>query len=331
MKTQRKKGLCPPPATTLSCPFYQRILKFRALCFLRQRGTDLRRFALEFSGAAERLGYNDGALKDLFNSVLDEPLYWWRMRELDHLMFGEFVDFLASSPVKEAAVAADVAAMPPEVLVPAPLVVAVETAASPVVAVEAAAPLEAADNAAAPHSRKQRRRKKTSSSLQVSEVVPELTADRGVVLALTKLLALPAPPRLLALPVPSRLLALPVPSWLLALPAPSKVLAPPKLDPPDAALSAHDPSDAAVSAHDPPDAALSAHDPSNAALSAHDPPDAAVSAHDRPDAAVPARYSPEVAMAAPALELCTCPVTARVVVKITIITSRVERWEDYFP
>ncbi|KAL0151423.1 hypothetical protein M9458_053209, partial [Cirrhinus mrigala] len=213
MKTQRKKGLCPPPATTLSCPFYQRILQFRALSFLRQRGTDLRRFALEFSGAAEGLGYNDGALKDFFNSVLDEPLYWWRMRELVHLTFGEFVDFLASPPV-----------------------VAVETAASPVVTVEAAAPLEAADNAAVPHSRKRRRRrrrrKKTSSSLQDSEVVPELTADRGVILALTKLLALPAPPRLLALRAPPKLLALPVPPKLLALPTPSRLLAlptPPKL------------------------------------------------------------------------------------------------------
>ncbi|RXN12963.1 SH3 domain-containing -like protein [Labeo rohita] len=229
-QTQRKKGLCPPPATTLSCPFYQRILQFRPLSFLRQRGTDLRRFALEFSGAAEGLGYNDEALKDLFNSVLDEPLYWWRMRELDHLMFGEFVDFLARSPVKEAAVAADVAAMPPEVLAeeaPAPPVVAVETAASPVVAVEAAAPLEAADNAAAPHSqkRKRRRRKKTSSSLQDSEVVPELTADRGAILALPKLLALPAPPKLLALPAPSRLLALPTPPRLLALPATPRLLA----------------------------------------------------------------------------------------------------------
>ncbi|KAL0195117.1 hypothetical protein M9458_008689, partial [Cirrhinus mrigala] len=112
---------------------------------------------------------------------------------------------------------------------PAPPVVAVETAASPVVAVEAAAPLEASDNAAAPHSRKRRRRrrrrKKTSSSLQDSEVVPELTADRGVVLALTKLLALPALPKLLALPAPPKLLALPVPSRLLALPTPPKLLA----------------------------------------------------------------------------------------------------------
>ncbi len=28
---------------------------------------------MEFSGAAEGLGYNDEALKDLFNSALDEP------------------------------------------------------------------------------------------------------------------------------------------------------------------------------------------------------------------------------------------------------------------
>ncbi len=35
---------------------------------------DVRSFAVEFSGAAEGLGYNDEALKDLFNSALDEPL-----------------------------------------------------------------------------------------------------------------------------------------------------------------------------------------------------------------------------------------------------------------
>ncbi|RXN15775.1 Pol poly [Labeo rohita] len=76
-------------------------------------------------------------------------------------------------------------------VVPSPWVQEDPSPAPLVVAVEAAAPLEAADNAAAPHSWKQRRRrrKKTSSSLQDSEVVPERTADRGVVLALTKLLA----------------------------------------------------------------------------------------------------------------------------------------------
>ncbi len=53
----------------------------------------MRRFAVEFSGAAEGLGYNDAALKDLFNSALDEPLSWWRMRGLDHLNFGQFGTF----------------------------------------------------------------------------------------------------------------------------------------------------------------------------------------------------------------------------------------------
>ncbi len=50
------------------------------------------------------LGYNEAALKDLFNSALDEPLSWWRMRGQNHLTFGEFVEFLARSPTKVAGV-----------------------------------------------------------------------------------------------------------------------------------------------------------------------------------------------------------------------------------
>ncbi len=59
----------------------------------------MRRFALEFSGAAEGLGYNDAALKDLFNSALDEPLSWWRMRGLDHLNFGQICGFFGTFPI----------------------------------------------------------------------------------------------------------------------------------------------------------------------------------------------------------------------------------------
>ncbi len=58
----------------------------------------MRKFALRFSGAVEGLGYNDAALKDLLNSALEEPPNWWRMRGLEHLIFGEFVDFLESAP-----------------------------------------------------------------------------------------------------------------------------------------------------------------------------------------------------------------------------------------
>ncbi len=64
----------------------------------------MRKFALKFSGAAEGLGYNDAALNDLFNSALDEALNWWRMKGLDHLTFGEYVEFLAHSPAKVAGV-----------------------------------------------------------------------------------------------------------------------------------------------------------------------------------------------------------------------------------
>ncbi len=142
MRTQRRKGLHHPPASTLSSPLYQRILQFKALSSLRQQGTDVRRFALEFRGAAEGLGFNDPALKDLFNSALDEPLNWWRMRGLDHLTFGGFGDFLTRSPAMEAAAMVDAAAAP----------VVVDVAATPpdVPAEEAAVPLVVAEKAAAP-------------------------------------------------------------------------------------------------------------------------------------------------------------------------------------
>ncbi len=173
-RTQRRKGLHrPPPASTMSSPLYERILQFKALRSFRQQGTDVRMFAQEFSDAAEGLGFNHAALKDLFNSALDEPLNWWRMRGLEHLSFGEFVGFLARSPAKEAGalpvatddaaappVAVDGAAAPPveavqELVVgqeptePAP-VEAEEDAASPVVADEAAVPSVATVEAAAP-------------------------------------------------------------------------------------------------------------------------------------------------------------------------------------
>ncbi len=99
MRTQQRRGLGRPPPTTMSSPLFQRILQFEALSSCRQQGNNVRRFAVEFSGAAEGLGYNDAALKDLFNSALDEPLSWWRMRGLDHLNFGQFVDSLVRSPI----------------------------------------------------------------------------------------------------------------------------------------------------------------------------------------------------------------------------------------
>ncbi len=87
MRTQQRRGLGRPPPDTISSPLYQRILQYEALSSCRQQGNDVRSFAMEFSGAAEGLGYNDEALKDLFNSALDEPLSWWRMSGLDHLTF----------------------------------------------------------------------------------------------------------------------------------------------------------------------------------------------------------------------------------------------------
>ncbi len=134
MRTQQRRGLGRPPLDTISSPLYQRILQYEALSSCRQQGNDVRSFAVEFSGAAEGLGYNDEALKDLFNSALDEPLSWWRMSGLDHLTFGEFVEALARSPAKVAGV---------------PQVVGDKAAAPPVAADGAAVPLLAAVKAAA--------------------------------------------------------------------------------------------------------------------------------------------------------------------------------------
>ncbi len=134
MRTQQRRGLGRPPPDTISSPLYQRILQYEALSSCRQQGNDVRSFAVEFSGAAEGLGYNDEALKDLFNSALDEPLSWWRMSGLDHLTFGEFVEALARSPAKVAGV---------------PQVVGDKAAAPPVAADGAAVPLMAAVKAAA--------------------------------------------------------------------------------------------------------------------------------------------------------------------------------------
>ncbi len=97
-RTQRRMGSHRPPAPNVRSPLYQHILQFQALISLGQQGIDVRKFALWFSGAVEGLGYNDAALKDLLNSALEEPPNWWRMRSLEHLIFGEFVDFLESAP-----------------------------------------------------------------------------------------------------------------------------------------------------------------------------------------------------------------------------------------
>ncbi len=249
----------PSPASTLSSPLYECILQFRALRCLRQQGTDVRMFAQRFSDAAEGLGFNHAALMDMFNSVLDEPLSWWRMRGLDHLPFGEFVGFLARSPATEAGappvaveeaiqeLAVDQEAVPEPVPVQeptepipleaneaaAPPAVLDEAAAPPVVADGAPAPPVAADEAAASRSqkRRRRRRKKASSTLQGLEAVPELSADQEAVPEPLQLLALPAPPMRLALPAPPKHLTLPAPPKRLALPAPPKRLAlpaPPK-------------------------------------------------------------------------------------------------------
>lgn len=158
MRTQWKKGFCHPPASTLYCPLFDRMLCFKSLSSLRQQGADLREFVTEFSGTAEGLGLNKAILKDLLNYTLDEPLDGWLMRGLELLSFGAFVDLLVRH-------AKDMAT-PPEA--------AEEAAAHPVAAEDAAAPSEAVRSMPPPCLRKRRRRKKASSTPQDPEVIPEL-------------------------------------------------------------------------------------------------------------------------------------------------------------
>lgn len=85
------------PASTTCSPLYQCMLQVATLSSLRQRGSDIREFAIEFRSAAEGLNYNNAALKDLFSYALDEPISTWRRFSMEHLSFEEFVDFLAHS------------------------------------------------------------------------------------------------------------------------------------------------------------------------------------------------------------------------------------------
>jgi hypothetical protein len=191
---------------------------------LRQRGTDVREFACRFGEAAKGLGYNEVALKDLFNLALEKPLEEWWMRGLDCLTFGQFVefvvDFSAAVPAHSAPEAAVPAHSAPEAAMPAhsaleaavPAHSALEAAMPAHSALEAAVPAHGAPEAAVPalyppevaedaaaalRSRKRRRRrKKASSAPQGQEATQELTAGQEA--------ALPAPPKRLALPAPPK-------------------------------------------------------------------------------------------------------------------------------
>ncbi len=97
MRTQRRMGSHQPPASNISSPLYQRILQFQALSSIRQQGTDVR--------AAEGLGYNDAALKDLFKQCpwgapqhMEDEGGWTTWRLVSSW------SFLACSPARAAGV-----------------------------------------------------------------------------------------------------------------------------------------------------------------------------------------------------------------------------------
>jgi len=88
MRIQRNKDLSQPPASPVSCPQYERILRFTALTSLDSG------LALRFNVEAGGLGVNDASLNDLFNYALEKPINFWRMRGLEHLTFEEFISVL---------------------------------------------------------------------------------------------------------------------------------------------------------------------------------------------------------------------------------------------
>ncbi|XDV26364.1 hypothetical protein PO909_030107, partial [Leuciscus waleckii] len=102
-----------PPITPVSCPHYERIMRFSNLASLRQQGTRMKEFALKFSAAAEGLGLGDAALKDLFNYALDEPRSYWTMIGLERLTFEKFLNYVERQGSPPAGEVAD----PPEVAV----------------------------------------------------------------------------------------------------------------------------------------------------------------------------------------------------------------------
>ncbi|KAI2667789.1 Melanoma-associated antigen D1 [Labeo rohita] len=308
MRTQQRKGSHHLPASNVYSPLYQRMLQLEALSSLHQRGTDLREFALEFRSAAEGLGYNDSALKDLFNYALDEPISHWRMLGSEHLSFEGFVEYLVRSGRQSALQREGLShgepfhamATSPELLhrmaaSPKPLCTMAATPDSPVITSPTPKASAITDTVSVfPGT--------MSVSYEAIKVGPRLWR-------LTSSLAdPPLSPLVQEDPTPVPAHAHCVHEAAVSAHDPPDA-AEPAHNPPDAAVSAHDSPDAAEPAHNPPEVAVSAHDPSDAAgSSAHcvheaavstpDPPDAAVSAHDSPDAAEPTHNPPEVAVSA---------------------------------
>ena len=68
--------------------------RLRNLTTLRQRGREVGDLAQAFWTMAVGLGYNDEALKDLFNDCLDDPLPRWEMKGLEILDFWGFTKYL---------------------------------------------------------------------------------------------------------------------------------------------------------------------------------------------------------------------------------------------
>ncbi|XP_067270743.1 calphotin-like [Pseudorasbora parva] len=72
----------------------ERVARHRCLSALRQEGLGIGGFAQFFWTMAVGLDYNDAALKDIFNTCLDDPLPAWEMDSLRSLDFWGFSRYL---------------------------------------------------------------------------------------------------------------------------------------------------------------------------------------------------------------------------------------------
>ena len=80
-----------PPAN-----MQERLARHCSLTALRQDGLGVGGFAQMFWTWSRGLDYNDAALKDIFNSCLDDPLPAWEMDSLRVLDFWGFVSYLGN-------------------------------------------------------------------------------------------------------------------------------------------------------------------------------------------------------------------------------------------
>ncbi len=234
-RTQRRKGLYQPsPASTLSSPLYEGHPPVQGPALPPSAGYWHKDVCPEIQRYSRGVGVHHAALKDMFNSVLDELLSWWRMRgAVSPSVLGVCgVPDSFPSDGGWSTSSGSRGGRPGARCRPGGCSRACSSpgahrarssggqrSCSALSSVgwscstpscgrwSSSTPVAAEEAAASRSQKRRRRRKKASSTLQGLEAVPEMSAGQEAVPELPKLLALPAPPKLLALPAPPKRLA----------------------------------------------------------------------------------------------------------------------------